>query len=484
MSHLRLRLAVMAAALTALAGAGNALASSSGVVISQVYGGGGNAGATYTNDYIELFNSSSSPVSLTGWSVQYASATGSTWAKTDLTGSIAPGRYYLVQEALGAGGTTPLPTPDATGTIAMSATAGKVALVTSQTLLSGTCPTTAEDFVGFGTTANCFEGTGPTPAPSNTLAVLRANSGATDTNNNATDFASGAPNPRNSATVGDAAPSVTSTIPVDGATGVAASDSISITFSEPVNVVDPWFTISCPISGTHAATTSGGPTTFTVDPMLDFATGETCTVSIAAASVTDQDAVDPPDTMAGNHTFSFTTGSPPTAELVISEVYGGGGNAGATLTHDFIELYNPTASSVSLAGWSVQYASAAGTSWQVTPLTGSIPAGRNYLVQEAQGAGGTTPLPTPDATGTIAMAAGSGKVAARLDHDGAHGRVPDGRDHHRPRRLRDRELLRGRRCCCCTEQHDGCTSQERRCAGHGRQRGGLQRRCARSTRER
>ena len=203
---------------------------------------------------------------------------------------------------------------------------------------------------------------------------------------------------------------MTSTVPVDGATGVAASDSISITFSEPVNVVDPWFTISCPISGTHAATVSGGPTTFSLDPMLDFATGETCTVAIAAASVTDQDALDPPDTMAGNHQFSFTTGSPPTAELVVSEVYGGGGNAGATLTHDFIELYNPTASSVSLAGWAVQYASSTGTTWQVTPLTGSIPAGRNYLVQEAQGASGTTPLPTPDATGTIAMAAGSGKV--------------------------------------------------------------------------
>ena len=193
-SHLRLRLAVVAAALTALAGAGNALASSSGVVISQVYGGGGNAGATYTNDYIELFNSSSSAVSLTGWSVEYASATGTSWQTTVLSGSIAPGRYYLVQEGQGAGGTTPLPTPDATGNIAMSATAGKVALVTSTTALTGACPA-AEDFVGFGATANCFEGAGPTPAPSNALAVLRANSGATDTNNNATDFATGAPIP-------------------------------------------------------------------------------------------------------------------------------------------------------------------------------------------------------------------------------------------------------------------------------------------------
>ena len=79
----------------------------------------------------------------------------------------------------------------------------------------------------------------------------------------------------------------------------------------------------------------------------------------------------------------------------MSEVYGGGGNAGATLTNDFIELYNRTGAPISLAGWSVQYAAAAGTTWQVTPLTGSIPAGTNYLVQEAAGAGGTTRCPRP-----------------------------------------------------------------------------------------
>ena len=52
---------------------------------------------------------------------------------------------------------------------------------------------------------------------------------------------------------------------------------------------------------------------------------------------------------------------PPPGSVVISEVYGGGGNAGATYTNDFIELYNRTANAISLAGWSVQYASATGT---------------------------------------------------------------------------------------------------------------------------
>ncbi|HKS26160.1 MAG TPA: lamin tail domain-containing protein [Thermoanaerobaculia bacterium] len=173
-----------------------------GLVISQVYGGGGNSGATYTNDFIEIFNKGNATVSLTGWSVQYASATGTSWQVTNLTGSIAPGHYYLIQEGAGAGGTTPLPSPDvATGAINMSATAGKVLLANVTTAQTGACPSNANiaDFVGFGSTANCFEGTGPTPAPSNTNAVLRAQGGCTDTNQNASDFTAAAANPRNTA---------------------------------------------------------------------------------------------------------------------------------------------------------------------------------------------------------------------------------------------------------------------------------------------
>ena len=99
--------ALLASALNlSLVPATPAQALSTDIVISQVYGGGGNSGSTYTNDYIELFNRGTSSVDITGWSVQYASSTGSTWAKTDLTGTVQPGQYYLVQEAAGAGGTT------------------------------------------------------------------------------------------------------------------------------------------------------------------------------------------------------------------------------------------------------------------------------------------------------------------------------------------------------------------------------------------
>lgn len=175
-----------------------ASATSSDVVISEVYGGGGNAGATYTNDFIELRNTGSTPVDLTGWSVQYASSSGTTWNRTALSGVVQPGKHYLVQEAAGSGGSTPLPTPAATGSIAMSATTGKVALVRNNTALAcgADCDHAAgvHDFVGYGT-ANDAE-TSPTPAPSNTTSVQRQGA---DTDNNAADFVTGAPVPQSDA---------------------------------------------------------------------------------------------------------------------------------------------------------------------------------------------------------------------------------------------------------------------------------------------
>ena len=164
---------VLAVLVTLLAGALSATATPSGtLVVSQVYGGGGNSGATYTNDFIEIFNPTSASVSVSGMSVQYASATGTgSFVATPLSGSVAPGQYYLVQEAAGVGGTTPLPTPDASGSIAMSATAGKVILASSATSLAcngGSTPCSAAqlaqivDLVGYGS-ANFFEGAAAAP---------------------------------------------------------------------------------------------------------------------------------------------------------------------------------------------------------------------------------------------------------------------------------------------------------------------------------
>src|SRR6202171_140196 len=153
------------------------------IVISQIYGGGGNSGAPYKNDFIEIFNRGTSTVSLSGYSVQYAGDTATTWSKTDLTNvTLAPGKYYLVQEVQGAGGTNSLPAPDATGSIAMATAAGKVALVNSTSLLNGSCPSSSSivDLVGYGSSASCFEGTARVSAPSNTTAALRKGGGRVD----------------------------------------------------------------------------------------------------------------------------------------------------------------------------------------------------------------------------------------------------------------------------------------------------------------
>lgn len=106
---------------------------------------------------------------------------------------------------------------------------------------------------------------------------------------------------------GEAPPSVSSTVPAADATGVALDSNLDITFSEPVNVVGDWFVISCSLSGTVGTSVSGGPSEFTLNPATDFAKGESCTVTVTASQVTDQDSDDPPDAMAADYSFNFGT---------------------------------------------------------------------------------------------------------------------------------------------------------------------------------
>jgi len=188
-----------AAVVLAFASAGTAQAQ---VVISQAYGGGGNSGAPVKSDYIELHNNGATAVDLTGWSVQYASVTGTSWQVTTLNGSIAPGGYHLVKQGDGAGSQPALPTPDSVGAINMSGSNFKVALVDSIVALSGACPAGAIDLLGVGPTANCAEGNAPTPVVSNSTSAMRNDKGCADTNNNAADFTIAtitATSPRNSA---------------------------------------------------------------------------------------------------------------------------------------------------------------------------------------------------------------------------------------------------------------------------------------------
>jgi predicted extracellular nuclease len=200
MSRSRPALAALAAVATVLAGGAvlapaSANTSGPGLVINEVYGGGGNSGATLTNDFIELRNTTDHVVSLGGLSLQYRSATG-----TGATGAsnvdplpmvdVPAGDTYLVQEAAGAGGTQPLPSPDHSGSIALGATGGQVFLADTATAIDPGTGSISDshvlDFVGWGTTATSFE-TAHGPATSNTSSVSRDASGS-DTNDNSHDL--------------------------------------------------------------------------------------------------------------------------------------------------------------------------------------------------------------------------------------------------------------------------------------------------------
>jgi uncharacterized protein (TIGR03437 family) len=628
------------------------------LVISEVYAGGGNSGAQYTNDFVEIFNRGTTTINfaVTPYSVQYAGATASFGSnKVDLTsGTIAPGQYFLVQLSSGGASGVALPTPDATGSINMAAAAGKVALVAGAASLTGSgcaLPGTVADLVGYGTTADCFEGSGRAPAPSNTTADLRKNGGCADTNDNAADFLLTAPLPRNSSsplnnctpgtppnltindvtvtegnsgtttatfTVSLSAPAPSTDVTFDIATQdntattankdylaksltnqVILAGQITHSFSVTVNgdvAVEPnesffvnvtnvtgatltdgqgvgtiqnddvpslsindvsftegndntktfSFTVSlstlAPAAVTFdiatqdntataadndyvarsltSQTITTGNSTYTFDvtvngdvniepdesffvnvtnvsgatvsdgqgkgtvlnddtPQLTIndvvvteadsgTTTAQFTVTLSPSSTqtvtvnyttADNTAVAASDyqTTSGMLTFTpdqatqtidvpvnsdttneticetfFVNLSAPVnagisdpqgvgsitdndgTKLVISQIYGGGGNASATYTNDFIEIFNRGNTAVSLNGMSVQYAAATSTTgnYSVTVLPNVLlQPGQYLLIQESSGGANGMALPTPEATGTIVMAAGAGKVA-------------------------------------------------------------------------
>ncbi len=217
--------------------AGGALASAASggpspdVVVSQIYAGGGNTGAPFANDYVELFNRGATAIDIGGWTVQYASGGGTTWQSTALSGSIAPGRHFLVQLASAAAVGDALPTPDATGTTNLAVSGGKVAVVRDASPLTcgasaGSCAaaTSIADFVGYGSALD-YEGSGPADVLDNTTAATRAGDGCVDTDDNATDVVVAAPVPRNGSS-----PTITCAVepPPSGSGSASAAVDIDI----------------------------------------------------------------------------------------------------------------------------------------------------------------------------------------------------------------------------------------------------------------
>ena len=294
----------------------------------------------------------------------------------------------------------------------------------------------------------------------------------------------GSPNPGQTfqADPGDAAPAVTLTTPLDGATNVPANAPIKITFSEPVTLGAEAAILSCK-EATLAPTDDPKVFEFVYLPPLP--AGATCSYTIDPTKVHDVDANDPPDEMASPLTVSFTVATPVvvSTDVKVSQVYGGGGNAGAEYRNDFIELFNRSAADVSVAGWSVQYASSTGTTWQVTP-SDRLRSGRQAL-----------PDPGGGRHGWHAVPAGPRRYGRHRDvRDGRQGRVgrldhptlrclSDRWRHRRLRRVRhSRQLLRGGGPDGAHQQHDRRTAPGRWRHRYRQQQRGLRHRRPEPTR--
>jgi hypothetical protein len=270
----RIYLLVLLSLLALPLAAASARGSGSGsLAVGEIYAAGGNTGAVYTNDYVDLFNRGSSSVALSGWTLQYASASSTSWQSTALSGSIPAGGHYLVQLASGGTNGGALPTADATGSSNLAVTGGKVAIVDNATALScgataGSCSAVSgvQDLVGYGS-ATDFEGSAAAPAPSATKSIARAGGGCTDTDDNAADFAAATPNPQNSS----AAASACSSTPPSGGSGGSAGVDVDIQPLLSIALDHPTLSFPAAVPGTtpdplpeHVTVTSNDASGYTL----------------------------------------------------------------------------------------------------------------------------------------------------------------------------------------------------------------------------
>lgn len=396
------------------------------IVISQVYGGGGNSSAPYKNDFIELFNAGTTSVSLNGWSIQYAGNTGTTWTVSNLPNtSLGAGKYFLIQLAGGTTGSS-LPTPDHTdGGINMGSTGGKVALVSSTTSLSGSCPTSTniKDFVGFGA-ANCYEGSNPTLAPSNTTWVTRADNGCTDTDDNRNDFSTtSSVTPRNTATPTNTC-ATQFTITVTAGTGGSispttlqvnsgANQTFTITPTACYNISDVKVDgVSQGAIGTYSFTNVTAPhtidATFAIKGPYAITASAGANGSISPAGTTNV-------TCGANQAYTFT----PNSGYAVSDVLVDGVSQGAIGTYTFTNVTAPRTISVSFVAvvytittsTTVPTFVCPGSTFSV-PFTINYPAtsGNVFKVELSNAAGS---FASPSTIGTL-TATGSGTVTATM----------------------------------------------------------------------
>ena len=329
MSHLRLRLVTAVAALVALSSAGGALAAPSDLFFSEYIEGSSN------NKALEIYNGTAAPINLAadGYSVQmFFNGSASAGLTINLTGTVATGDVFVLAQSAAAAAI--LAQADQTNGAGWFNGDDAVVLRKGTTVL---------DVIGqVGFDPGTEWGTGLTSTADNTLrrktliesgdpTTADAFDPAVEWDGFATDTFLGLgahpglpPEP---------APTVASSSPSNGATDVALNAPVSITFSEPVDVAATWYTLSCSSSGAKTATVSGGPTTFVVQPTTAFVGGESCTFTVLASGVTDQDVNDPYDAMAADVAITFTTSDTDPCSRAITSIpaiQGSGASAAVT----------------------------------------------------------------------------------------------------------------------------------------------------------
>ncbi len=335
-----------------LFGAGLASASTEGVVISQIYGGNGNV---HQQDYVELFNASNVPVNISGWSIQYASATGSgNFANngvTSLAGTLQPGQYYLVGLASASSGAA-LPSLDAEGNSNLSGSRGKVVLVDNSNGLACNGSSTAcsnnqiaqiVDLVGYGS-ANYFE-TAAAPSSSSSSALFRAQDGCTDTDNNASDFSVASPAPRNSNSMFNVCGSVVPSTEItpscqDLSITAGQSGSVQLSAADSDSIVNAASIVSQAVSGISlsdfiSASADGESATVNLQVADSVATGiyqvqilfnnndaqsANCTSTV---TVNDPSGITPIYDIQGNGNASSFDGQQVTTQGIVSAVFDG-----------------------------------------------------------------------------------------------------------------------------------------------------------------
>ena len=398
------------------------------VVISQVYGGGGNAAASYQNDFVELHNVSASTVSIAGYVLQYTSSAGTFTAPSGtnsvtLTGSIPAGGYFLIGLAAGGTASPALPATNASNTsVNMAAAAGKVVL-SSNNATTGITPVSSNtiDYVGYGTAATTFEGTGPAPvgmSTGNAFSYLRGNNGCTDTNQNSTDFATGTPNPRNagSAIFSCTAPAATITVMPTSLTGFSTTTgtpSATQTYTVGGTTLTAFITASAPTGyevALESTTTPSTPGTFAASVNTAAPTSGTVAATTIYVRLTGAATGTPSGDVANSSTTTGATTknvavtgtvTAPVAPSVTTTAATGvstttatsGGNVtaagGAAITARGV-VYGTTANP-RIGGAGVTQVSATGTTGAFTSsLTGLAPGTAYFVAAYATNSVGTT----------------------------------------------------------------------------------------------